>query len=102
RCAFRSGQSRDAAQARQGDRRTCARGVPRRRARSVERYLRTTAAEGTTTRAPKRALTGDGCATRLLAWHDQNGRRNLAWQLDRTPYRVWVSEVMLQQTQVTT
>ena len=41
-------------------------------------------------------------ASRLLAWHDVHGRRDLPWQHPRTPYRVWVSEVMLQQTQVAT
>jgi A/G-specific adenine glycosylase len=39
-------------------------------------------------------------APALLAWHDAHGRHDLPWQTDRTPYRVWVSEVMLQQTQV--
>ena len=38
----------------------------------------------------------------LLAWFDRAGRRHLPWQQDRTPYRVWVSEIMLQQTQVAT
>jgi A/G-specific adenine glycosylase len=37
----------------------------------------------------------------ILNWYDQHGRKNLPWQIDRTPYRVWVSEIMLQQTQVT-
>ncbi len=41
-------------------------------------------------------------AERLLAWFELHGRHNLPWQQDPTPYRVWVSEVMLQQTQVTT
>ncbi|MDE0661615.1 MAG: A/G-specific adenine glycosylase [Gammaproteobacteria bacterium] len=41
-------------------------------------------------------------AERLLAWWDKHGRRDLPWQKPRTPYRVWVSEIMLQQTQVTT
>lgn len=40
--------------------------------------------------------------TRLLAWFDQYGRTHLPWQQDRSPYRVWVSEIMLQQTQVAT
>lgn len=40
--------------------------------------------------------------TRLLAWFDTHGRHDLPWQHPRTPYRVWVSEVMLQQTQVQT
>jgi A/G-specific adenine glycosylase len=38
----------------------------------------------------------------LLAWFDRHGRRDLPWQIGRTPYRVWVSEIMLQQTQVAT
>ena len=38
----------------------------------------------------------------LLAWWDQHGRRDLPWQQEPTPYRVWVSEIMLQQTQVAT
>ena len=40
-------------------------------------------------------------ATRLLQWFDQHGRSGLPWQSPRTPYRVWLSEIMLQQTQVT-
>ncbi|WP_111414494.1 A/G-specific adenine glycosylase [Billgrantia lactosivorans] len=39
---------------------------------------------------------------RLLGWFDREGRHDLPWQRKRTPYRVWVSEIMLQQTQVTT
>lgn len=38
----------------------------------------------------------------LLDWFDQYGRTELPWQRERSPYRVWVSEIMLQQTQVTT
>ena len=41
-------------------------------------------------------------ATRILHWFDRHGRRDLPWQRDITPYRVWVSEIMLQQTQVRT
>jgi A/G-specific adenine glycosylase len=41
-------------------------------------------------------------ATRLLTWYSQHGRHHLPWQHDATSYRVWVSEVMLQQTQVAT
>lgn len=44
----------------------------------------------------------DAFATRLLAWFDHHGRHDLPWQHPRTPYRVWLSEVMLQQTQVAT
>lgn len=38
----------------------------------------------------------------ILEWFDVYGRKNLPWQINKTPYRVWVSEIMLQQTQVTT
>ncbi len=41
-------------------------------------------------------------STRLIAWFDAHGRHDLPWQRDRTPYSVWVSEIMLQQTQVGT
>jgi A/G-specific adenine glycosylase len=41
-------------------------------------------------------------AARLLAWFDIHGRHDLPWQHPREPYRVWLSEVMLQQTQVAT
>ena len=41
-------------------------------------------------------------ATNLLQWFDRYGRKNLPWQQNPTPYRVWVSEIMLQQTQVAT
>ena len=38
----------------------------------------------------------------VLSWFDKHGRKHLPWQQDRTAYRVWVSEIMLQQTQVAT
>ena len=38
----------------------------------------------------------------LLDWWDQRGRKDLPWQHPRSAYRVWVSEIMLQQTQVKT
>ena len=38
----------------------------------------------------------------LLAWFDVHGRHDLPWQAADDPYRVWVSEIMLQQTQVKT
>lgn len=41
-------------------------------------------------------------APRLIAWQRQAGRHGLPWQGTRDPYRVWLSEVMLQQTQVAT
>ena len=47
-------------------------------------------------------MSADSFASRLLAWFDDHGRHDLPWQHPRTPYRVWLSEIMLQQTQVTT
>ena len=44
----------------------------------------------------------DSFAARVLDWFDQHGRKDLPWQQNPTPYRVWVSEIMLQQTQVQT
>ncbi len=41
-------------------------------------------------------------APELIAWHARAGRHDLPWQHDRTAYRVWISEIMLQQTQVST
>lgn len=38
----------------------------------------------------------------LLTWFDQHGRHDLPWQVADDPYKVWVSEIMLQQTQVKT
>ncbi|MCG7499015.1 A/G-specific adenine glycosylase [Vibrio sp. Of7-15] len=38
----------------------------------------------------------------ILNWYDKYGRKTLPWQLEKTPYKVWLSEIMLQQTQVTT
>ena len=43
---------------------------------------------------------GDAFAAPLLAWFDVHGRHDLPWQHPRTPYRAWLSEIMLQQTQV--
>jgi A/G-specific adenine glycosylase len=43
-----------------------------------------------------------GFARRLLSWHRSHGRRDLPWLGERDPYRVWISEIMLQQTQVAT
>lgn len=44
----------------------------------------------------------DDFAQRLIAWQRRAGRHHLPWQGSRDPYRVWLSEIMLQQTQVTT
>ena len=54
-------------------------------------------------RAPDGAASTAGrFARRLLLWHRQHGRRGLPWLGSRDPYRVWLSEIMLQQTQVAT
>ena len=39
---------------------------------------------------------------RVISWYDKHGRKHLPWQQNKTPYRVWLSEIMLQQTQVIT
>ena len=44
----------------------------------------------------------DWFAEKLIAWQLQHGRHDLPWQQQVNPYRVWVSEIMLQQTQVAT
>ncbi|MFH8135487.1 A/G-specific adenine glycosylase [Pantoea osteomyelitidis] len=41
-------------------------------------------------------------AQQVLNWYQRFGRKTLPWQQDKTPYKVWLSEVMLQQTQVAT
>ena len=43
-----------------------------------------------------------GVAAQVVAWQRQHGRHGLPWQHTRDPYRVWLSEIMLQQTQVAT
>jgi A/G-specific adenine glycosylase len=46
------------------------------------------------------AIDAPAFAERLMAWQAQHGRHHLPWQGTRDPYRVWLSEIMLQQTQV--
>lgn len=41
-------------------------------------------------------------STRVLTWYDLHGRKGLPWQQDRDAYKIWVSEIMLQQTRVET
>src|SRR5688572_24017790 len=41
-------------------------------------------------------------AAKLIAWQKRHGRHDLPWQGTRDPYRLWLSEIMLQQTQVAT
>jgi hypothetical protein len=43
-----------------------------------------------------------GFSARLIRWHKRHGRHDLPWQNTTDPYRVWLSEIMLQQTQVAT
>lgn len=47
-------------------------------------------------------ITEPDFAGRIMRWHERHGRHDLPWQQSRDPYRVWLSEVMLQQTQVAT
>ncbi len=44
----------------------------------------------------------DNFSKSLISWYKKHGRHDLPWQCDPTPYHVWVSEIMLQQTQVNT
>ncbi len=48
------------------------------------------------------ALSDEQFGAAVLDWYDRHGRKDLPWQQGITPYRVWVSEIMLQQTQVST
>ena len=41
-------------------------------------------------------------ADRIITWQKQHGRHDLPWQRTNDPYRIWLSEIMLQQTQVAT
>ena len=52
--------------------------------------------------APSRRRSNNPLAARLIEWQQHHGRHNLPWQGSRDPYRVWLSEIMLQQTQVAT
>jgi A/G-specific adenine glycosylase len=47
-------------------------------------------------------MQADQFQSALLAWFDRHGRKHLPWQRGRDPYRVWISEILLQQTQVAT
>jgi len=47
-------------------------------------------------------VANDYFSQQILDWYQVHGRRGLPWQVNRSPYRVWVSEIMLQQTQVVT
>jgi A/G-specific adenine glycosylase len=45
---------------------------------------------------------GSSLAAKLVGWQKRHGRHDLPWQGTRDPYRIWLSEIMLQQTQVAT
>jgi A/G-specific adenine glycosylase len=49
-----------------------------------------------------RAHTSTPFAQRIIAWQQHHGRHDLPWQGTRDPYRIWLAEIMLQQTQVAT
>ncbi len=56
-------------------------------------------------RAPTQSgpgVSADAFARRLLDWYPHHGRKDLPWKRTRDPYAIWVSEIMLQQTQVST
>jgi len=53
-------------------------------------------------RAEQKTPPGAEFSTRLIEWQRSHGRHALPWQNTRDPYRVWLSEIMLQQTQVAT
>ena len=48
------------------------------------------------------SLKVDTFSSNITKWYIQNGRKNLPWRKVITPYRIWISEIMLQQTQVKT
>lgn len=54
------------------------------------------------TNLPKSEISPLAFQQTILTWFDRHGRKDLPWQQDITPYRVWLSETMLQQTQVST
>ena len=49
-----------------------------------------------------KAVSAESFSQHVLQWFEEHGRKHLPWQQNKTPYRVWVSEIMLQQTQVAT
>ena len=52
--------------------------------------------------ARKSRAGGGSFAARVVRWQKQHGRHDLPWQKTRDAYRIWLSEIMLQQTQVAT
>jgi A/G-specific adenine glycosylase len=49
---------------------------------------------------PKPSAVPSDFGMRVVTWQRQHGRHDLPWQNTRDPYRIWLSEIMLQQTQV--
>jgi A/G-specific adenine glycosylase len=47
-------------------------------------------------------MSANAFTDRLLAWYDRHGRKDLPWHRERSAYGTWISEIMLQQTQVST
>ena len=56
--------------------------------------------EATTARTVVTSTTAPSFASRLIDWQRVHGRHDLPWQNTTDPYRIWLSEIMLQQTQV--
>jgi A/G-specific adenine glycosylase len=48
------------------------------------------------------ASSAEKFSQQIITWYEKQGRKHLPWQQNKTPYRVWISEIMLQQTQVAT
>src|SRR5690606_29231472 len=72
--------------------------------REARRETRRQGQPGTQGRAQGavQTMTPEQFSGAVLDWYDSHGRKDLPWQQGITPYRVWVSEIMLQQTQVST
>lgn len=68
---------------------------------SIRRSLEATGQQTTLTQAAFSVLAGD-FPREIVRWQKTHGRHSLPWQNTRDPYRVWLSEIMLQQTQVAT
>lgn len=60
------------------------------------------AGPGNEPEATMAGVAGGAFSTRIVRWQKSHGRNSLPWQNTRDPYRVWLSEIMLQQTQVAT
>jgi A/G-specific adenine glycosylase len=70
--------------------------------RVVQSPAATTASATSSALAADKILSDPGFSTTIIAWQQQHGRHVLPWQNTRDAYRIWLSEIMLQQTQVAT